>query len=774
MNARHVGLGLVLGFLLQTLIQGFERFLYVSFPINLFGTLFLTLTLAGIGVGALAAATRPALKGSLWIGVAIVALIGTLGVWKGTNDFVVRFTIVVLCYGTGLLGAFLLGRVAGERSLALDVAVAALAITLAAGMCGIRNVSVHYLLTNQYYPYPKPTHYLARAVGMTLAWIASGMLAGILGGRIATLVRGTARIHATLAALAAGLATGGITSYFAHQLVNPYRTMVAWSILTIVALVARRRVLVPIGAVALVAIGLWSERITPAPFAWRLADYKIRSQHWTPYYKLDFASFGADSCMGGIYDNLMLWYHCQDPERLPREISTVFRVAGEGRKSALAIGRTDSMYLSLIERWHGPLERSKSMEYDRTVVEQVTGPYSRYFNDRWKKPGHVAVAGDLKRLIHEEKERYDIIFLNGQMIRLYLHPRTQIPQEDYLFDRDTVRDMLGLLNPGGVLVIDWGSSQEVELYDAWSNLPDGAHASAFWTTLSNLPMSGLPLFFMFVSPDPAVETMATRIEALGMDRERSRAVAVDPAKMTPVDTDDRPFLQWGLSISYAAMPVPLLALFGMLAWRLRRHADALTRVVGTRRLLGAPTLFLGIGVLAGLLETLVVGRLSRASAAGVPMGAALLWPIFVAGYLVPCALRLGDASVLARRAAMGAAALSAASGLVLSLVLDSSLAAMALASLLLGAGVATLFVTGLGSLRGDARAQAWGFTQLGAVMGLTLFQTLVFLLGFQWLSIVAAALAALLGAGALRLLPERAPLAGFSTDDAAEPRPTIA
>ncbi len=773
MRARHVGLGLVLGFLLQTLIQGFERFLYVSFPINLFGTLFLTLTLAGIGMGALGAATRATLAGRFWVGTAIVALIGTLGIWQGTNEFAVRFTIVVMCYLAGLLGAFLLGRIAGERSLVADVTLAVLVIVLAAGMCGIRNVSVHYLLTNQYYPYPKPTHYLARAVGMTLAWIASGMLAGVLGGRIAVLVRHTERLHATLGALAAGLAAGGVTSYFAHQLVNPYRTMVVWSIAMLVALLARRRALLPLGVAALVGIGLWSERITPAPFAWRLADYKIQSQHWTPYYKLDFASFGSDSCMGGIYDNLMLWYHCQDADKLPREISSVFRIAGEGRKSALAIGRTDSMYLSLIEKWHGPLERSKSLEYDQTVVDQVTGPYSRYFNDRWKKPGHVAVAGDLKRLIHEETDKYDIIFLNGQMIRLYLHPRTQIPQEDYLFDRDTVRDMLGLLNPGGVLVIDWGSSQEVELYDAWSNLPDGAHASAFWTTLSNLPMSGLPLFFMFVSPDPAVENMAARIEALGMDHERSRAVAIDPTKMTPPDTDDRPFLQWGLSISYAALPVPLALLFVTIAWRLVRHAGALTRVTGARRV-GAPVLFLGIGILAGLLETLVVGRLSRASAAGVPMGAALLWPIFVAGYAVPCGLAIGSRSVLARRSAVGAAVAAAAMGVMLSLTLETSLAAMGVAAALLGTTVATLTVTGLGLLEPEARAQAWGFTQLGAVIGLTVFQTLVFVLGFQWLSIVVAALAALLGGAGARLLPKRAPESGFYASESADPSPTVA
>ena len=60
----------------------------------------------------------------------------------------------------------------------VDVAVVLAVLVLVAGMCGIRNVSVHYLLTNQYYPYPKPTHYVARAVGMIAAWVVSGVLAG--------------------------------------------------------------------------------------------------------------------------------------------------------------------------------------------------------------------------------------------------------------------------------------------------------------------------------------------------------------------------------------------------------------------------------------------------------------------------------------------------------------------------------------------------------------------------------------------------------------------
>lgn len=756
MKARHVVWGLVLGFLLQSLIQGFDRFLYVSFPVNLFGTLLLTLTLVGVGVGALAGATRPALRASLWLGAAAITLIAVLGIWQGTNEFAVRGTVVVFCYLAGMFGAFLLGRVAGDRTVVIDVAVVIAVVALIAGMCGIRNVSVHYLLTNQYYPYPKPTHYVARAIGMIGAWVVSGVLAGILGSRIAQLVRSTERLHSTLAALAVGLAAGGVASYFAHQAINPYRTMVVWGVLAVAALVSRRLVVVPVGALVLVGIGLWSERIAPAPFVWRLADYKIRSQHWTPYYKLDFVSFNGDTCMGGVYDNLMLWYHCQDAEKLPREISTVFRVAGEGRKSALAIGRTDSMYLSLLEKWHGPLERSKSLEYDQTVVDEVTGPYSRYFNDRWKKPGHTAVAGDLKRLIRDEKEKYDIIFLNGQMIRLYLHPRTLIPQEDYLFDHDTVADMVRLLEPGGLLVIDWGSSQEVELYDAWSNLPKGTYASAFWTTLSNLPMSGLPLFFMFVSPDQAVaEPMAARIEALGMDRERSRAVGVDPAKMTPTDTDDRPFLQWGLSISYAVMPVPLVLLLGTVTWRLARHGRALGSATREARRLGAPLFFVALGILAGFFETLIVGRLSRADAAGVPMGAALLWPFFALGYVVPCALRLGDAGVAARRAGALVAALAAAAGLTIALVLESSLPAMVVASSLLGVGVATLMVATLGGLSGEARGQAWGLAQLGSVLGLALFQTLVFLLGFQGLSIAFAVLAVLLGAAATRLLPSR-------------------
>jgi len=751
-KVKHVAWGLALGFLLQSLIQGFDRFLYVSFPVNLFGSLFLVLTLAGVGIGALAGSARPAIRPSLWAWTAGVALVAIVGVWQSTDDLAFRFFILIVGYGAGLLGAFLLGREASERAPWLDVALLVSVVALGAGMCGIRNVSVHYLLTNQYYPYPKPTHYVARTVGMGAAWIASGLLAGILGSRFARLLASTDRFHETLGGFAAGLAGGVVASYFAHQAFNPYLTMLAWGALTLLVVANRKWIVVPAGFAMLAGIGWWSQSIAPAPFVWRLADYKIQSQHWTPYYKLDFVSFNQDTCMGGVYDNLMLWYHCQDPDKLPREISTVFRVAGEGRKSALAVGRTDSMYLSLIEKWYGPLERSKSLEFDQTVVNEVTGPYSRYFNDRWKRPGHTAVAGDLQTLIRDEKEKYDIIFLNGQMIRLYLHPRTLIPQEDYLFDRDTIAGMLRLLNPHGLLVIDWGSSQEEEVYDAWSNVPDGAYASAFWTTLSNLPMSGLPLFFMFVSPDRELaEGMAARVEALGMDHDRSRAVPLDPSRLTRVDTDDRPFLQAGLSIGYAILPLPLLLVIGVIAWRLSRHARALAPD-GSARL---RSYFVALGALGGLLETIVVGRLSRADPAGVPMGAVLLWPIFLGGYLVPCALRLGDAPAAMRRTAAWVAALLTAAGLVAGLTLDRSLPAMAGASLAIGVGVATLFVSLAGGLEPAARAQAWGIAQLGSVLGVVTFQTLVYTLGFQWLVLALAVAAALLGHAGGRLLPER-------------------
>jgi hypothetical protein len=230
-------------------------------------------------------------------------------------------------------------------------------------------------------------------------------------------------------------------------------------------------------------------------------------------------------------------------------------------------------------------------------------------------------------------------------------------------------------------------------------------------------------------------------------------VALDPTRLTRVDTDDRPFLQAGLSVGYALLPLPLFLVLATIAWRLGLHVRA--RGLSRGGVRWAALAFTVLGIVGGLLETIVVGRLSRADPAGVPMGAALLWPIFLAGYLVPCGLRLGDAVPSTRRAAVLAAVVAIAAALGMGVTLDRSLAAMIAASALAGIGIATLFVALAGDLEPAARGRAWGLTQIGAVLGLTLFQTLVYALGFQWLLIGLAIVAALLGGATLMLLPAR-------------------
>ena len=430
---------------------------------------------------------------------------------------------LLLYAGLGLpLGVLAAGRDTGalrRRSLALAVLIGVWLLALLAN----QNVTTHYLLGSVYYPYPLPPQAYLRIAGVILAVGLSPVplyAAGCLLGRALRDAPATPRAYGWFAL---GMAAAVPCAHFGVQWIGVYAPIIAACALLLALLPDRRWTVL---GLLLCGLATWgaSHNKSESFYVWRIDQYNRLSTNWTPYYRLDFITFKDGRCIGGVYNTIMIWYACDSVEHYPTEMRRLLAEVSRGKEDVLLLGRTDGLYAGMIFDANPDIETFESVEYDPVVPDLMAGRYAQYNGRVFKRRGMSVESADLRQAVIERAagdKKYDLIFQNGIGIRLFNMPHSVFLQEDYLTSRENYHDIFNeLLAPGGVYVIDWGSSMEDEVYPMLANIPRDVHVRAFHIWIGEFPLSGLPLFYVVASRDkPQLDRIAERMLLMPTVRE---------------------------------------------------------------------------------------------------------------------------------------------------------------------------------------------------------------------------------------------------------------
>lgn len=458
-----------LGFAAGALMFLFNRWALVKFPLNL--ALVGLLIYAGLGLA--------------W---------GVSAAWLGRGALERRAPLLAV-----LIGAWLFGLLANE------------------------NVTTHYLLGSVYYPYPLPPQAYLRVAGLLLAVGLSPAPLYAAGHAFGDALRRAPSGAGAYAWFALGLAAAVPAAHFSVLWLGVYAPAIAVCAVVAFLLPHRRAALIGLllcGAAAWTSAHNKNESF----YVWRIDEYTNMSTHWTPYYRLDFISFKDGRCVGGVYNTIMIWYACDSVEHYPTEMRRLMAELARGRERVLLAGRTDGLYAGMLLDANPRFRTFESVEFDPVVPRLMAGRYAEYNGRVFQRPGMSVETADLRQAIRTRADagkQYDLIFQNGIGIRLFNMPRSVFLQEDYLTARENYSDIFNrLLAPGGVYVIDWGSSMEDEVYPMLANIPEGVSVRAFHIWIGEFPLSGLPLFYVVASRDKAqLDRIAERMLQMPTVRE---------------------------------------------------------------------------------------------------------------------------------------------------------------------------------------------------------------------------------------------------------------
>ncbi|MBK7974153.1 MAG: hypothetical protein IPK07_13040 [Deltaproteobacteria bacterium] len=412
----------------------------------------------------------------------------------------------------------------------------------------------------------------------------------------------------------------------------------------------------------------------------------------------------------------------------------------------LGIGRVDGTTALTVAPPEKPLERVTLVEVDPVVADRLNGALAKYNGGLAHQPQHRIVSADWRTFLEHDDQRYDVLALDGLGIALYTIPLTNFPHEGWLFTRESFRTMFDRrLEKDGVLVINWGSTRENEVYPLVANFPPDVAKAAFWVTFSEYPFSGLPLFLIAASRDHA------RIEAL-----RAALDGVPPFKEVPIPadlsaykfTDDSPLVQRMVYRDGLVLGFPLaFAVAGCvltLATRSRRKGLVSAGASGAI-------------VAAGLLTTVGLAWLtSRHARIALPSGAALGALLICGTWLAGLGAALAASARLPRWAALVGAIAAGGAVLGLAAQVEPPTALIVAGATALGLATGALAGTSFALATDRARAASYLMT---AALGLVIYQQLLIRTGFH---VIAQGWCAAVLALALVLLLLRPPTAAAS------------
>lgn len=487
-----------------------------------------------------------------------------------------------------------------------------------------QNVSLHVFVSRQYYPYPPPPDFYARVALIILSFFSSVCLFGIFSAfcfheHVAE-KRGKSASAVVLCVLA-----GYLASTFAILHFGPYAVLLAGMAGLTLLVMTQKKAALAAGLAVCISVGVFSSRQKDVFLLWRAGyNYKLLDTTWTPYYYLNFISFNEDRCLGGVYNYLMLWQVCKNTDLIEKELKFFHSEIGKGKTSALVIGRAEGTTFITLDYPKPHLKRGTAVEIDPAVPERVSGKFSAFSQDVYKKPGFRAVAMDWRAFLKKDTQKYDVAVWDGLGIRLFVEPFTNFFQEDYLYTKESLALLFEeRLTGNGIFAGNWGSTQENEIYPLLANLPKGVHKIAFWTTFNDYPLMGLPVLLFAASRD---KKRLDEIAGVLREIKPFRQIPTDINLMRYQFTDDKPFLQKFIQPPLFVVTLPLLFIPLYAAWlavkRERRKSAEKAR---------REKLFFIFGILCGLLFTLFMSRCSRfASDGGAAQGFVMLMTTFLA------------------------------------------------------------------------------------------------------------------------------------------------
>lgn len=415
-----------------------------------------------------------------------------------------------------------------------------------------QNVTVHFLILNTYYPYPKPQGVVFYMTLLILFIALLPVVPFYLGAK--------AKLESPRALFIFFLG-GAAATFFSHHVILLMGAPLFLSLALFLIFFERKPVAAALFLLCLSSLFFFKKNVF---FLWRVRDYKTLSSHWTPHYKVDFISFNHDRCLGGVHNTLMIWYVCDSLPLLENEVRQSQQALVPYAHDVLNLGRVDGINaLTLLEQGAN-IHSFTSADMDAFVENKVRAQYHKYNKEIFHRANMKSLSGDLRSIMKKTSKRYDLVYLDGIGIRLYTYPFSIIPYENYLYTKDSYDTLfMRVLKKDGVLIADWGSSNLEEVYPLVANLPHDAHFKVYWTTFTNYPMLGLPVFYVLA---------AKSMKRLNDISENLKLTAnFKEIKIPPVSTlyhfnDSRPFVQRALYFILLFLSLPLAFLFAA-CWR---------------------------------------------------------------------------------------------------------------------------------------------------------------------------------------------------------------
>lgn len=464
-------------------------------------------------------------------------------------------------------------------------------------------------------------------------------------------------------------------------------------------------------------------------FLWSVKHHRLMSTAWSPYYKLDFVSFDNEECLGGVYNNFMLWYVCRHPERDHLQRRMIFREVARDRKKVLIVGGSGGVATQTIYNSSNKISLIRALEIDPVVVNWMKTSFGAYNGNVFKRKTSETLTAEGRAFLDTDDTKYDLIFYDGVDNRLLSFPGSLINIENYLFTYDGYKKVMGKnLTRDGILTIDVGGIEADALYPIISSFPKDVHYTVFWYIVMDYPMLQLPLFFVVASKNKdEVEKMRRCLLTVPS----ISPVAVDKKKLLHPATDDKPFIYSQINGVFTVLVSVLL--FAALAFSVKTAKK-------TKRLLPIPTanvfIFFLSGVVFTLWETFLMSKFSRYYFSPALTGLLLLAAMLAGSFVV----NMIQSAV--KKTALFFIFIAALAIFLTWVNIDRRLPMLPLFSLaiLCGAACGSLWAFLSSRLHAEQRLALFTMNSLGMVTGVFLFQLVVLISGYHFTFIAAAVL----------------------------------
>lgn len=675
-------LGLVLGFLHVSLFRELSH----KIPMNFFFPHFMILAFTGMAIG-------------LFYG-------------KKAFAFLKRFPYVILFF----FAVFLLG------------------------IWVYRGDSIFFWTMTLYYPMPIPEYGWIKAFFFLTAVTSLPVLFFLLACPFTEVWEADENPRWSFFLFLLGMAAGTLLGYPA-QFLGP-EIMFLIGCMALLVLLLHRPLFWGLGLLLAAGILLYGHGKKNYPILLSLKDYRLLESRTTDHYKVDYYGFRDETCVAQAVNEFIHVFTCRDAEDLPLELSYLNKVLSEGLEDyrVLIAGCSIALFPHQLLHANPLMEKCVLVDVDRQMIESVQTAQEAVGLNLYRDKRFVLKASEPRHYLDHDSGTYDLLYFHRIGNALVFYPYTVIPIEYYLLTAESLEKVFhSLLEKDGVYIMDWGIPDEWEVQQFVASFPEDVSFRAFWTTLSNKPLSGAPLVFVLASRSrERLDDVASRL----LQSTYFHEVRQDRWSVSYRITDDRPWLKIDVVIVLTLLVLP----FFIPLYLLHRKTRSLEAPRPWKPKGAGRRYYLLIGVVFSLFHAFALGRITRLSPFGITPGWLLVEAVFLLGFASGVVKSFTDWFRGREKILFLLLALACSLGVYLLDTLESFPAAM-LVLAFLGFFLGQAFGYGFPLASRSQRSYLYGFQLMGTALGVGLFQVLVLPLGFRMAGFVAVLL--LLVAGVL-------------------------